>query len=81
MQRKLVEALLRNPAFTRGVQEVHKRVHTLQHGKPPQYHSPTQLEGPEASNPNGGVGRLVKLFWEELKTGHKPETKPPPGKT
>lgn len=68
--------LLRSPTFTKGVQSIHKRVHTFQHGKPPEYHSPTQLEGEEALN-NGGVGRFFKLFWEELRQGHRPEAPPP----
>jgi hypothetical protein len=71
-ERRLVEALLRSPAFTRSVQQVHKRVHTLQHGKPPEYHNPTQLDTEEAVR-NGGVSRFIKLFWEELKAGHRPE--------
>ncbi|ETN38196.1 uncharacterized protein HMPREF1541_06227 [Cyphellophora europaea CBS 101466] len=80
LEKRLVDALLRSPAFTRGVQNIHKRVHTLQHGKPPEYHSPTQLDGEEAVQ-NGGLGRFFKLFWDELKQGHRPEAlsnKPPP---
>jgi hypothetical protein len=76
IQRKLIDALLRSPVFTRSVQQVHKRVHTLQHGKAPEYHNPTQIEGEEFAG-NGGVGRFFKFFWEELKSGHKPEPKAP----
>ena len=74
-QKRLVDILLRSPTFTKGVQNIHKRVHTFRHGKPPEYHSPTQLEGEETVK-NGGLSRFFKLFWEELKQGHRPEAPP-----
>lgn len=70
VERKLVETLLRSPAFHKSVQKVHKQIHHLQHGKPPEYYGGTNLEDPAS---NGGVKNFVKLFWEELKSGHKPE--------
>lgn len=69
-QRKLVETLLRSPAFHRSVQKVHKQIHQLQHGKPPEYYGGTNLEEPARE---GGLKSLFKLFWEELKSGHKPQ--------
>jgi hypothetical protein len=71
-EKRLVDALLRSPTFTKGVQNVHKRVHTFQHGKAPEYHNPTSLDTEEAVR-NGGVTRFFKLFWDELKSGHRPE--------
>ncbi|KAK5075957.1 hypothetical protein LTS08_002466 [Lithohypha guttulata] len=73
VERKLVETLLRSPTFHRSVQKIHKQVHQLQHGKPPEYHGGTNLEDPAAGS---GVKNFVKLFWEELKSGHKPERPP-----
>lgn len=73
VQRKLIDTLLRSPAFHRGVQKVHKQVHQFQHGKPPEYYGGTNLESPEVKN--GGVKKFVELFLDELKTGHKPQPK------
>lgn len=72
LERKLVDTLLRSPAFHRSVQKVHKQIHQFQHGKPPEYYGGTNLEQPTQ---NGGVKDFAKLFWEELKTGHKSEPK------
>ena len=76
LQRKLIDTLLRSPTFTRSVQKVHSKVHELQHGKPPDYPHPggTHLED-EVARQGGGVTKFIKLFWEELRTGHKPEPK------
>jgi hypothetical protein len=42
----------------------------MQHGKPPEYpQGGTNIE-PENKM---GVKKLVELFWEEVKSGHKPE--------
>lgn len=73
LERKLVDTLLRSPAFHRSVQKVHKQIHQLQHGKPPDYYGGTNLEEP--AQQGGGVKHLAKLFWEELKTGHRPDPK------
>ncbi|KAJ9654631.1 hypothetical protein H2198_006377 [Neophaeococcomyces mojaviensis] len=70
--RKLVDTLLRSPAFHRGVQKVHKQIHQLQHGKPPEHYGGTNLEEPGR---NGGVKSFIALFWEELKSGHRPDSK------
>lgn len=44
----------------------------MKHGKPPEYYGGTNLEEPARQS---GVKNLVKLFWEELKSGHKPQPK------
>ncbi|KAJ9602293.1 hypothetical protein H2200_013148 [Cladophialophora chaetospira] len=75
LEKRLVDTLLRSPAFHRGVQKVHKKVHEIQHGKPPEYYGGTNLDTPEATE--GGAKNFFKIFWEELKTGHKPEPPPP----
>lgn len=72
VQRKLVETLLRSPAFHRGVQKVHKQIHQFQHGKPPEHYGGTNLEDPTKTG-NGSIKNFAKIFWEELKSGHKPE--------
>ncbi|OQU95899.1 hypothetical protein CLAIMM_02059 [Cladophialophora immunda] len=71
LEKRLVEMLLRSPSFHRGVQRVHKKVHEIQHGKPPEYYGGTHLDHDQATE--RGVGHFLKLFWEELKTGHKSE--------
>jgi len=71
IEKRLIETLLRSPSFHRGVQKVHKTVHQLQHGKPPEYYGGTHID-PEREA-GRGVKNFFKLFWEELKTGHKPE--------
>jgi hypothetical protein len=48
----------------------------MQHGKPPEYYGGTNLENPESTP---GAKKLVELFWDELKNGHKTEL-PPKGK-
>ncbi|RMZ75545.1 hypothetical protein DV738_g5428, partial [Chaetothyriales sp. CBS 135597] len=74
MQQKAVEALLRNSSFRQGVQRVHQTIYRLQHGKSPEYcQGGTQID--DQKPPNQGVSHFFKLFWEELKTGHKPESK------
>ncbi|RMZ91659.1 hypothetical protein DV736_g1103, partial [Chaetothyriales sp. CBS 134916] len=74
LERKAVEALLRNPSFRHGVQRVHQAVYRLQHGKSPEYYQGgTHID--EQKTANQGLSRFLKLFWEELKTGHKPEPK------
>ena len=98
--------LLRSPSFHRGVQKVHKTVHQLQHGKPPEYYGGTHIDrmlytmsphftlrtrpsphlvpfvwktddsyicSTAEREAGRGVKNFFKLFWEELKTGHKPE--------
>jgi hypothetical protein len=37
--------LLRNPSFHRGVQGIHKQIHRLKHGKPPEELGGTELDG------------------------------------
>ena len=72
----MVDALLRSPTFTRSVQKVHSKVHTLQHGKRPEYPHPggTHLEE-EVEKQGASLTKFFRIFWEELKTGHKPEPK------
>lgn len=59
--------------FHRSVEQVHRRVHQLRHGKPPEYYGGTNIEEPAQQ---GGIKHFAKLFWEELKNGHKPEVPP-----
>ena len=75
-QRRAIEALLRSRSFTRGVQKVHSKVHEIQHGKPPEYPHPggTHLED-EVERQGGGLKKFFQIFWDELKSGHKPEPK------
>lgn len=72
----MIDALLRSPTFTRSVQKVHSKVHELQHGKPAEYPHPggTHLEE-ETARQGGGLKKFFQLFWDELKSGHKPEPK------
>ncbi|KIV78416.1 hypothetical protein PV11_10135 [Exophiala sideris] len=44
IEKRLIETLLNSPSFHRGVQKVHKTVHQLQHGKPPEYYGGTHIE-------------------------------------
>jgi len=71
IEKRLIETLLRSPSFHRGVQKVHKTVHHLQHGKPPEYYGGTHIDPEQEAS--RGVKNFFKLFWEELKTGHKSE--------
>ena len=75
-QRRLIDALLRSPTFTRSVQKVHSKVHKIQHGSTPDYPHPggTHLED-QVAREGGGLTKFFKMFWEELRTGHKPEPK------
>jgi hypothetical protein len=75
-ERRLIDALLKSRTFTSSVQKVHSKVHEFQHGTKPNYPHPggTHLEE-EAAKEGAGVGRFMKLFWEELKAGHRPEAK------
>lgn len=73
LEARLVEALLRSPAFHRGVQRIHKRIHRWKHGTPPEELGGTNLDVPNTVGPR----RFLQLFWEELKNGHQrgPSTK------
>lgn len=46
----------------------------MQHGKPPEYYGGTNLENPESTT--HGVKKFVEIFWDELKSGHKPKVPP-----
>jgi len=71
LERRLVQTLLRSPAFHRGVEKVHKNVHRLRHGKLPEDMGGTNVDEPKGK----GVKHFFELLWEELKTGHRPESK------
>jgi len=73
-EKRLIDMLLRSPSFHRGVQRVHKTVHQIQHGKPPEYHSGTHIDSEKEASQ--GVKHFFKLLWDELKTGHKPGDPP-----
>jgi len=69
----MIETLLRSPTFHKGVQRVHKTVHQLQHGKPPEYHGGSSIEPSEEAGK--GMKHFFELFWDEVKSGHKPGLK------
>ncbi len=56
-----VQALLRSPAFHRGVEKVVKGVHRLRHGIPPEEMGGTRIDGQS----NAG---FLKHFTEEIQT-------------
>lgn len=57
----LVQALLRTPAFHRGVEKVAHRVHRLRNGLPPEPKGGTSVDDPANSN-------FLKHFSEEVQT-------------
>ncbi|KAK3704520.1 hypothetical protein LTR37_013803 [Vermiconidia calcicola] len=57
----LVQALLRTPAFHRGVEKVAKRVHKIRHGTPPEEMGGTNIDSP-------GNGSFLRHFTEEVQT-------------
>ncbi|KAJ4518135.1 hypothetical protein HRR76_000248 [Exophiala dermatitidis] len=70
-EKRLIDMLLRSPSFHKGVQKVHKTVHQIQHGKPPEYYGGTHIDSEHEAKQ--GLGHFFKLFWDELKSGHKPQ--------
>lgn len=58
----LVQALLRSPAFHRGVEKVAHRVHRFRHGLPPEQTGGTNIDKP------GGESGFSKHFLDEVKT-------------
>ncbi|KAF7510206.1 hypothetical protein GJ744_006902 [Endocarpon pusillum] len=65
LEKLLVLRLLRSPSFHRGVQGIHKTLHRLRHGPPPEELGGTRLDDPGDRGPR----RFMQLFWEELKNG------------
>lgn len=57
----LVQALLRSPAFHRGVEKVAKRVHQIRHGIPPEELGGTKIDQP-------GQPSFPKKFVDEVRT-------------
>lgn len=57
----LVQALLRTPAFHRGVEKVVRGVNRVRHGIPPEEMGGTKLDQP-------GEGGFLKHFSEEIQT-------------
>lgn len=57
----LVQALLRTPAFHRGVEKVARQVHRFRHGTPPEEMGGTKIDDPNKSG-------FAKHFYEELQT-------------
>lgn len=57
----LVQALLRTPAFHRGVEKVVKNVHRIRHGLPPEEMGGTKIDQP-------GNSSFLKHFSEEVQT-------------
>lgn len=57
----LVQALLRTPAFHRGVEKVAKGVHRLRHGIPPEEMGGTKIDQPNSSS-------FLRHFTEEVQT-------------
>ncbi|KAK3698299.1 hypothetical protein LTR37_017007 [Vermiconidia calcicola] len=57
----LVQALLRTPAFHRGVEKVARRVHKIRHGTPPEEMGGTNIDAP-------GNGSFLRHFTEEVQT-------------
>ncbi|KAK4612042.1 hypothetical protein CLAFUW4_13117 [Fulvia fulva] len=60
----MVRALLRTPAFHRGVEKVVKRVHQFRHGIPPEEMGGTKID---IDGPQGEAG-FGKHFLDEVKT-------------
>ncbi|GAB7344749.1 hypothetical protein MBLNU457_3219t1 [Dothideomycetes sp. NU457] len=75
----LVQALLKSPTFHAGVRQVHKRVHQLRHGVPPEEMGGTKLDIPEPEGPG-----LLQHFIDEVRdqagwsASKKNLPKPPP---
>lgn len=57
----MVQALLRTPAFHRGVEKVARTVHRIQHGTPPEEMGGTKIDGPTD-------GSFLRHFTEEVQT-------------
>ena len=57
----LVQALLRTPAFHRGVEKVARQVHRVRHGIPPEELGGTRIDAPTN-------GSFLKHFTEEVQT-------------
>ena len=66
-ERRLVDTLLRQPAFHRAVEQVHKNLHRIRHGTPPEEMGGTKLDQPGRKP----VKHFFELFSEELKNGLK----------
>ncbi|KAJ9620972.1 hypothetical protein H2203_007559 [Taxawa tesnikishii (nom. ined.)] len=75
----MVQRLLRSPTFHRAVGKVHKSVHRIRHGTPPEEMGGTKLDRPE------GPGFLNHFMDEVRDQLGRPATKrqppPPPSKT
>ncbi|KAF2766335.1 hypothetical protein EJ03DRAFT_242636, partial [Teratosphaeria nubilosa] len=56
----LVQALLRTPAFHRGVEKVAKQVHRIRHGLPPEAPSGTSIDSPHNSS-------FLNHYWDEVR--------------
>ncbi|MCJ1326494.1 hypothetical protein MMC10_003158 [Thelotrema lepadinum] len=62
----LTQKLLRSPTFHRAVQNVHKRVQEIRHGKDPEEMGGTKIDGPEGK---GLFGHFVDELKEQFKGG------------